>query len=150
MNLRERVIGWINLTLAVLGYSQLLVNVIGYRALPADFIDEYGPFMRGRFAAMSIISAILLALLATAGFVLLRRVKRASGFATAVFIIEILALAMFCARWTFGLSFLSPAVIASGMMNGAIALQIVTLYPFVGLIVLNLHGRNRREGVAHA
>jgi hypothetical protein len=150
MNRRERLIGWINLTLAALGYCQLLVNVVGYRALPANFVDEYGTFMRGRFAAMSIMSAILLALLATAGFLLLRRVRRAPGFTAAVFITEILAFAIFCARWTFGLSFLSPSVIATGLMNGAIALQIVTLYPIVGLILLNLHTRNRREGVAHA
>ena len=149
MNRREQVIGWINLTLAALGYCQLLVNIVGYRGLPASFVDEYGPFMRGRFATMSIMSAILLTLLATTGFLLLRRIRRAAGFATAGFIIEVLAIAIFCARWSFGLSFLSPPVIATGLMNGAIALQIVTLYPIVGLILLNFP-ESRPEGVAHA
>jgi hypothetical protein len=138
-----RVIGWINLVLAGLGYCQLAVNVVGYRSLPASFIDEYGPFMRGRFPAMSILSAILLVLLAVSGFLLLKSEKRAIQFSNAVFAIEVVAIAVFCARWTFPLSFLAPPVIAAGMMNGAIALQIVTLYPIVGLILLNLRPQNR-------
>jgi hypothetical protein len=150
MNRRATIVSWINLTLAALGYCQLLVNVVGYRMLPAIFIDEYGPFMRGRFGTMSILSGTLLALLAFSGFLLLQRSKGAIVVANAVFSIEIVAIATFCARWTFGLSVLSPPVIASGLMNGAIALQIVTLYPIIGLILLNLRSRNREAGVAHA
>jgi hypothetical protein len=150
MNRRTKVIGWINLILAGFGYCQLLFNVIGYHGLPASFIDEYGPFMRGRFPMMSIMTAILLALLATSGFLLVRSVKHSVELSNVVFVVEIAAIAIFCARWDFSVSFLSLPVIASGLMNCAIALQILTLYPIVGLVVLNLWPRSRPTGTEHA
>ena len=58
-------------------------------------------------------------------------------------------MAIFSARWNFAYRFLLP-VIASGLMNGAFALQIITLYPVVGLIVLNLRPRSRPAGAEHA
>ncbi|HXX18652.1 MAG TPA: hypothetical protein VEJ46_04560 [Candidatus Acidoferrum sp.] len=145
-----RIVGWINLILAASGYCQLLVNVVGYYGLPASFIDEYGPFMRGRFPAMSILSAILLALLAVSGFLLLRRLKGAILFGKAVFVMEIIAIAIICARWNFAVSFLSLPTIAAGLMNGAIAIQIVTLYPIVGLIVLSRGQWNPQAGAEPA
>jgi hypothetical protein len=150
MNRRAKAIGWVNLVLAALGYCQLLLNVIGYHGLPASFIDEYGPFMRGRLPTMSIMSAILLALLAASGFLLVRGVKHSVELSNAAFVVEIVAMAIFCARWNFSISFLSLPVIASGLMNGAIALQIITLYPIVALIVLNLRPRSRPAGAEHA
>jgi len=131
------VIGWINLILAGLGYCQLAVNVVGYYSLPKSFIDEYGPFMRGRFPAMSMVAAFLLAGLAIAGFMLLRKKKHAIEFCSAFFLLEIIVITIACARWR-PFFVVSPLVIWVGLMNGAIALQIVTLYPVLALVTLHL------------
>lgn len=132
-----RVIGTINLVLAGLGGCQLLVNTVGYYNLPSSFTDEYGSFMKGRFPEMVVISAILLPLLALSGIVLLRKSKHSLALSNAFFVLDTLLIIAFLLRWHMPFLPFSPLMIATGLTNGAVALQIVTLYPIISLIYLN-------------
>jgi hypothetical protein len=132
-----KVIGIINSILAGLGAVQLLINIAGYYNLPSSFIGEYGSFMKDRFPEMVIISAILLPLLALSGILLLRGSKYSIALSNAFFVFETVVVIACIVRWKMPFLPFSPLMIAVGLMNGAIALQIVTLYPVIALIFLN-------------
>ncbi|MBZ5702794.1 MAG: hypothetical protein LAN84_13225 [Acidobacteriia bacterium] len=139
-----RVLGIANLVLAGLGLTQLVVTVVGYYGLPASFIDEYAPFARHRFPAMSIAATLLLLPLAYAGIQLLRRKRHAIAFCGVLFVVETIYFAVLLSTWSLGLCPLSPLVILAGLMNGGLALQIVTAYPIIGLVLLS---RARRVAI---
>ncbi len=138
-NLRRafRIIGTANVVIAAIGLTQLFVNVVGYVLLPASFIDQYGPFMRPRFLAMSIATGLLLVPLAYLGIQLFRRRRNAIMLCNILFTIEIVYFLVFWRTWGLGFSPFTPQVILSGLFNAGLALQVVTAYPVIGLILLN-------------
>jgi hypothetical protein len=133
-----QVIGRINLLVASLGLLQLAINVIGYSFLGQAFVEQYGPFMtdRHRFARMSVVTVILLLPLGLLGVQLVRRKAHAAALTKGFFMFDIVALIWIVCTWSMPFLPISPVVIATGLMNGGIALQIVTAYPLIGLILL--------------
>jgi hypothetical protein len=133
-----RAIGGLNLLIAALGLIQLVFNVIGYFGLGQPFLNVYAPFMTysHRFSVMSIVTAALLVPLGLLGIQLRRGRPGALTLAIIFFVTEIVCLAAILATWNLGVSWLSPFVIASGLMNGGLALQIVTAYPLLALLLL--------------
>jgi hypothetical protein len=105
--------------------------------LPSSFIDEYAPYMRVRFPTMVITSVVLLPLLGLTGCMLLRKSKFAVQVSTATFALEIVVITALLIRWSMPFLPVSLSMIEIGLMNGAIALQVITLYPILGLIVLH-------------
>src|SRR6202041_240576 len=119
----KKLVGLMNLAIAIPGLLQLILNVVGYYKIPPSFTDEYGPFMRHRFPAMSVATALLLPSLAILGILLLRGIKQAPALCSAFFAIEAVYFVIFLARWNMGLSPLNPVVIALGLTNAGIAIQ---------------------------
>lgn len=132
-------VGVANVMIAGVGLAQLFLNVLGYRVLPPSFVDQYAPFTRHRFAATSIATAFLLVLLAYGGISLLRRKRQAVTFSNVVFLVEIVYFVVLWRTWSLKLSPLNPVVIHVGLFNAGLALQLVTGYPVIGLILLNIH-----------
>ncbi|HTZ32820.1 MAG TPA: hypothetical protein VMH31_10200 [Methylomirabilota bacterium] len=141
----QQAIGWINVMVASVGLLQLAINVMGYSTLGQDFMAQYAPFMtdRHRFARMSITTLFLLLPLGVVGVQLVRRKAGAAALAMGLFIVEILVLSWLLWAWGVPSLQVAPLTLATGLMNGGIAFQIVTAYPVVGLILLwksrNLH-----------
>jgi len=143
-----RAIGWINLVIAGLGLLQLAMNVIGYSALGHEFVEKYGPFMveNHRFARMSFTAIILLLPLGVAGCLLLLKIRHATTFTIVFFVLDIAVLAWTLSTWSMPFLFIDPTMIAIGLMNGGLALQIVTGYPLIALILLVKNVRETRAG----
>jgi hypothetical protein len=136
-----RAIGILNLTFAAFGLFQLILNLIGIHFLGPDFIREHAPYMtdRHRFFIMSGLTVGLLLPLGLCGIQLLRRKPHAVALCMILFVVEIVT--FLGILWTWDLPFLDSPVlfallIAVGVMNGGIAIQILTAYPLVGLILL--------------
>lgn len=140
-----RILGAVNLLISGVGLIQLVVNVVAYHGLPPWFIDEYGPFMRQRFPAMATASALLLGPLAYTGIQLVRRKRHAVLLCNVVFLAEITYFVFLWRTWSLGLSLFSPIVIIAGLMNIGLALQIVTAYPIIGLILLGVSRRRMHD-----
>lgn len=128
-----RLLGVLNLLFAAVGLVALLVNVVGFLGLPSSFTEGLARF----FYQMGISSLVLLCPLAYAGIQLLRRNPRASVLCSAVFCVEILFFVVFWLVWPLPLSPLSVVEVTAGFMNLGLALQAVTAYPVIGLILLN-------------
>lgn len=131
-----RTVRGLNLAFASLGFIQLAFNVLGYSGIPASFIDEYGPFMKVRFPVTCATTGLLLGAMAYAGIRLSRRDRSSINLCRGVFVAEILFFAIFFWSWSLPFSPLRPVSIAAGLMNGALAVQLVTAYPVVGLVLL--------------
>lgn len=134
----RRLVAIMNLCLAGVGLIQLAVNVSGYQKLPMRFINEYGPFMKEMFPRMSLATGIFLPALALAGIQLLLHKRYAVVLCNMVFVAESVFFIIVLSSWSFGLSPLNPLVIAIGLMNSGLALQIIFAYPVVGLFLINL------------
>ena len=132
-----RIVGIANLLFAIIGLAQLLLNIIGYVRLPVSFLDQYGSFTRGRFNFMAIATIVLLVPLACAGVGLLRCKRNSVVLSNIVFGVELLFFVGLFLTWNFALGPLSPSVISLGLFNIGLALQVVTIFPIVGLLVLN-------------
>jgi hypothetical protein len=133
---RARVLGYLNLIFAGLGLLALLINTVGYHGLPASFIQEEAPFMSRAFPPMAIATLVLLTSLGYSGILLLKRSRPAFALCALVFFLEIVCLGWFLSKWQFPFSPISPVAIAPGLMNLGLALQIVTAYPIIGLVLL--------------
>jgi len=134
-------VGYCNLLFATLGIAHGALTGIGYSALPDTFIREYGPFMtyHHRFAVMECFSFGLLLPLFVLGVLLVKRELKTQSVLVASkgwFVVEILCFVIILWNWNLGLSPLSLPVIACGLMNVGLALQMVTAYPLIALAVL--------------
>jgi hypothetical protein len=137
--LRMRIVGIANLLFAVIGLGQLLWNIIGYVHLPVSFLDQYGSFARGRFKVMSIATIVLLVPLAYAGVGLVKRKRNFIVLSNIVFGAELVFFVGLFVTWNFALAPLTPSVIKLGLFNIGFALQVVTIFPVMGLFILNRH-----------
>ena len=139
-----RIIGVINVVLASAGFFALLWNVVGFYALPASFIDTYGPFMRRGFVSMCIASSILLPILGYTGIQLLRSKCHAIILCEFLFVSEIIYFSVLMVTWQLPwalTSLVSPVIVGPGLVNLGLALQIASGYPIWGLILLLKHPR---------
>ncbi len=145
-----RKIGIINALVASLGLIGLLINVLGYYGLPRSFIETYASFMSRDFASTSIVSALLLLALGFAGIQLMRHAGHAILISQALFVIEILYFVILLVRWKLPWTLMtcpvSPFIVATGLVNVGLALQLVTGYPVWALVVVTKAGR-RVEGI---
>lgn len=133
-----RILCLLNLLFAAVGLVGLLLNSIGYHKLPESFIDSEAPFMVHRFPLMAVASLVLLIPLAYAGFQLWRPSRRAIVISNIVFVAEIAYFLWIWHSWKLAVSPLTLAVVASGLVNIGLALQVIIAYPVLGLIVVNL------------
>ena len=129
-----RLLGVLNLVFAGVGLIALLINAVGLFGLPPSFTGGLARF----FFRMGFASLVLLPSLAYAGTQLLRRNPRASVLCSAVFVVETAFLLVYWLTWKIPISPVSVTAITGGFMNLGLALQIVTAYPVVGLILLRL------------
>lgn len=132
-----RVLGIFNLLFAGVGLVALLINYVGFRGLPSSFTGE-SPLLDRRFYAMSAASLLLLMLLAYAGIQILRGSSSASTLCSVVFCAEIVFFLAFWAAWRLPFSPVSVVAVAAGLTNLGLALQAITGYPLVGLVLLKL------------
>lgn len=128
-----RLLGVLNLAFAGIGLIALVINAVGFFGLPSSFTEGLARFIY----RMWIASLILLPSLAYAGIQLLRQSPRASAMCSAVFCVETVFFVLYWLTWQLPTSPLSITAIGAGFMNLGLALQIVTGYPVVGLILLN-------------
>lgn len=133
-----RIVGTANLIFASVGLLQLLANVVGYITLPSAFLDKYGIFMRHRFPVMSIATVAFLVPLAYGGIGLLRSRPSSVLLCDIIFVTELFYFLVLLGTWNFSLSPFNPVVVQMGLFNSGLALQLVTAYPIVGLIIINL------------
>lgn len=133
-----RVLGFLNLFFAGVGTFALLFNIVGFLGLPSSFTEGLARFSY----RMDIASVILLSALAYAGIQLLRRRSWASLLCSVVFGAEIIFLLVLWLLWRLPVSPVSIVAIGAGFMNLGLALQTVTGYPVVGLILLRLSQRH--------
>ncbi len=140
-----RTIGILNLFFAVLGLVALAFNWIGLHGLPDSFISEYGAFVPKPFHAMVVASIALLLPLGASGFLLLRRISGALVCCEIVFVTEIAYFAFFWYRWPLGISPLHLSVVLAGLLNLGLFLQIISAYPLIGLIRLEVVRRALRH-----
>jgi hypothetical protein len=134
-----RIIGWANLGVASLGLVQLAFNVIGYFVLGENFVKQYGPFLtyEHRFSIMSAATLVLLIPLGVLGCLLLSKPGTVSIAITKIFfVLEMVTMAWILANWSMPFFPISPIMIATGLMNAGLALQIATAYPLIGLFFL--------------
>lgn len=141
-------LGTLNMSFAGLGLAALLIQMVGYRGLPDSFIQEQAPFMPRPFHEMVIASMIILPLMAFAGFQLRQDRPGARVLCRILFVAEIAYFAVFWYRWPLGISPLHWSMVASGLLNAGLYLQIVTAYPIVGLILLGIPRRSLRRVTA--
>ena len=144
----ERILGTLNLIFGGLGLIALLFNAVGYHGLPASFIQEYGPFMPKPFHEMVIASVILLPLLVLVGILLWRANRSAVVLCGMVFVAELIYFVAFWYRWPLGISPLNWPIVATGLLNFGLYLQIVTAYPVIGLILLGMTRRGLKKAPA--
>jgi hypothetical protein len=133
-----RTVGILNLFFAVVGLAALAFNSIGLHGLPDSFISEYGAFVPKPFHAMAVASLALLLPLGAAGFLLLRRISGAVICCEIVFVTEIVYFVFFWYRWSLGISPLHWSVVLAGLLNLGLFLQIISAYPLIGLIRLEV------------
>lgn len=135
-----RLLGILNLVFAGLGLLALVINVAPLFEFPGlwSFAEGFHRF----YLRMYIASLILLPSLAYAGIQLLRRSRRAPVLCSVVFCAEIIFLLVLWPLWGLALSPVSILAVEGGFMNLGFALQIVTAYPVVGLILLGLSRRD--------
>lgn len=131
-----RFVGIANLAIAAIGLIALIENVNAFHIFSEWFISEYGPSI-GKFHRLSEASALLLVLLAYSGVQLLRRIRHAMALCNVLFVAEIAYFLILWLTWTLPFRPLSPIAVVTGLMNAGIALQIVTVYPVIGLILLS-------------
>lgn len=129
-----RLLGCLNLFFAGVGTIALLFNIVGFLGLPSSFTEGLARFSY----RMDIVSVILLSALAYAGIQLLRRSSWASLLCSVVFGAEIIFLLVLWLLWRLPVSPVSTVAIEGGFMNLGLALQTVTGYPVIGLILLRL------------
>jgi hypothetical protein len=133
-----RLLGILNLVFAGLGLLALVIDVAGFLELPWPFTEGLARF----FFRMDIASLFLLSSLAYAGIQLLRRSCRAPLLCSIVLCAEIVFLLVLWPLWGLPMSPLSIRAVQSGFMNLGFALQVITAYPVVGLILLGLSRRD--------
>lgn len=136
-----RLLGIFNLLFAGVGIVDLFIKMVGFFGLPSSFTEGMSRFTY----RMAIASVLLLPSLAYAGIQLLRRSPRASVLCSVVFCVETVFLLVLWLFWRLPSSPLSIVAVGAGFMNLGLALQIVTGYPVIGLILLRLFqaGENR-------
>jgi hypothetical protein len=139
----------LNLVFAGVGLLAAVANLVGRYSLPDSFISEYAPFVQYRLPMMAMASICLSLLLAYAGQQLRRQSHRAILLCQITFAVEILYLLMVWSSWRFPFSMLAPAVVAAGLLNLGLALQVVTAYPLIGLVLLTLADRRLKNLPAH-
>jgi hypothetical protein len=139
----------LNLVFAGVGLLAAVANLVGRYSLPDSFVSEYAPFVQYRLPMMAMSSICLSLLLAYAGQQLKGRSHRAILLCQITFVVEILYLLMVWSAWRLPFSMLSPAVVAAGLVNLGLALQVVTAYPLIGLVLLTLADRQLRNVPAH-
>lgn len=132
-----RLLGILNLIFAGVGLVALLVNFVGFQRLPSSFTGD-SPFFSRIFYPMSAVSLVLLSSLAYGGIQLLRNTPRSSAFCSVIFGLEIAIFVVFWLTWQLPFSPVSIVAVAGGLTNLGLALQAVTAYPVVALILLNI------------
>jgi hypothetical protein len=132
-----KVIGWINVLVSAFGLTQLAFNVIGYRALPQSFIDEHAYFIdRNLLVKMCHMSIILLPAIGVLGIRLLRGSRFAAELSIVFFVIETVWFLMLLSTRALPNISMWPLVMMPGLINGAIAFQIITAYPVLASVLL--------------
>ena len=103
------------------------------------------PIVVQAFYLMTSINLLLLGALAIGGFLLLRSGAHAVEFCNIIFAVEIAYYIMTLLPWWRHGDLSRSLIAASGIGNVGIAPQEVTLYPIVGLVVLNVIRRKIRH-----
>lgn len=141
---QEKLFGFLNIGIAALGLLALLCNAAGYYRLPSEFVNQT-PVIVHVFHSMLVGSALLLIPLLYAGIVLVRGQGYAILFCNLLYVLEILFLIVFWYRWPLPISPLSITALRGGFLNLGLAIQVISGYPLIALLVLNFAGRSRQE-----
>ena len=142
---------WPGGVLVGFGIANMLYALVGlYCAIPGLLVfytrlepDPQAPYIAQAFLTMTSINIVFLVCLVVTGLYLIRRTFRVILFCNVLFALEIV--------YFFGISMLwlhphlGPSIgAATGIGNMGIALQIMTGYPIIALIVLNIAGARHR------
>jgi len=130
-----RFVGTFNLFFAFLGLISFVVTLNAYHFFSAWWARLYGPSIK-EFRVASIAQVLIVLALAYPGVQMLRHRRRAVILGIVLFLLEIACFAVLWATWSLPFSPLSLAALFTGSVNPAVALQTVTAYPRVGVVLL--------------
>ena len=135
MGRRTRIIGIANAVLAAVGLAKLAFDAWGFHVMVP--VLDIGPIITHAVRVMQILTMFLLPAQAVAGIALLSSYRNGVTICNGVFLAESICFVMILLRWNLPVPPLSAVAIQSGLMNLGVAIEIVTGYPIVGLLVLN-------------
>lgn len=138
---KSRLFGFVNIGIAGLGLLALLLNAVGYYYLPSNFVQE-SPFIVHAFHSMLLVSLLLLIPLLYGGIALVRGQRYSLLFCNLLYLLEIVFFSAFLYAWRLPISPLSITAIRAGFLNLGLAIQVISGYPLIAILVLNLGGRS--------
>ena len=130
--------GFANIFLSLIGLLLLMATAAAFLFIPHDFITGNFAFFGYFFTVMVIFNLIFLACLFITGWLLLKGAGRAVLFCNILFVVELVYFYSLQALSGIPGSQFSPSlVVASGLGNTGLLVQILPYYPFAALLGLN-------------